>query len=220
MNAFTIVSLPLALMVLGGCALGPSASDSSATHSPLQVALQQLPVLDEQAPVLTETDLNFYSADPARIPVVDNDAALNVFLLEDALVQHRVPVSLDDEAVVSLSSRVARSPLAQCSQLCSFPMNTAQDIPSNLMQFSCDNDSMVRLREYPDSQDGQGFGLAREQVNVLVNGQPASLQRLRNGQQGLTLIAWRGSQHGYSLILPDSSDASARQALVYAEALP
>src|SRR5690606_4333325 len=66
MNAVTIVALPLALMVLGGCALGPSASDSSATHSPLQVALQQLPVLDEQAPVLTETDLNFYSADPAR----------------------------------------------------------------------------------------------------------------------------------------------------------
>lgn len=204
------------LLALQGCT----------TTSPLEHQLQALPSQPE-APgqswsprVADVAELQHNRQHPEQIRVLSVDTLPAPEQLEMQLHQLRQPWQDDGQALASLASRTQVSLLGQCDQLCGLPVRRNQGAPGALAHFNCQDIGLVRLREYHDSDGQTGFSLAREQVNLVVGQYPARLQRLQDAKgRGISLLAWRGQDRSYSLLIPSGDAHKLLALLAIAESL-
>lgn len=224
MNQTLFLFILIQMSVLSGCANTAAVIEDPAAAALALLSTQPLDEAKQQS--LRQADiveLRANSQDPAVINIERVSSLPLPDELSVRLTAFKQPVSADDNppAVPSLSFRVASSALAVCNQSCGLPRNAAQGGAGNLLLFNCDPQGLVILREYYDADGFSGFSLSREQVNILIDDTPAVMWRMESpAGQGLTLLAWRHGDRGYSLQVPSASYLMGSQLIAIARTLP
>ena len=140
--------------------------------------------------------------------------------LEAELTAWRRPAGDSEQpAMRSLSYYVHSSMLSECAQLCGLKVGGGERIPGQFMTFNC-HSQITNLREFLPTEGNDGLAFHPEQVNLLVNQRPASLQRFKalSGSEA-TLLAWEGADRGFALFTPSASLADAERLIAVARSI-
>ncbi len=178
--------------------------------------------IKQSLPQLSLEQLVANSKNPQKILVKNDSSLVTMQDFERLLLpKTQLPSDEEDNAMRSLSYYVSQSLLNQCAQLCGLQIKPemAQGMGGQLMNFSCDN-QMVSLREYLSNNGSHGFSLSKEQINLLVNQQPAWLQRIKHEDgSSASFLAWEGTDRGYSLYTASASDEAIKYLVDLANSL-